>query len=127
MSKELTSNAAKIEILQKNLQDLQSQLGNAHKRILELGTDNKIAVEELAKERQLLLELKQQVKKKEIETSSLIEKQIEDFPDIIDSKPGQHYKPTKSPSYLVKEGEKWAKRKEDGSIEYVDIQPGEWE
>ena len=36
MSKHLTENAAKIAILQKELQDLQDQLTAAHARILEL-------------------------------------------------------------------------------------------
>jgi|TARA_B110000263_G_C15131702_1_gene429167 predicted nucleic acid-binding Zn-ribbon protein len=105
MSKDLITNATEIAILQKNLKDLQSQLGNAHKRILELGNDNTLAVEELAKERQLLLELKQQVKKKEIETSGLIEKQMEDFPEILDSKPKTFSQPPQ-PGYQVFEDSK---------------------
>jgi len=105
MSKDLITNATEIAMLQKNLKDLQSQLGNAHKRILELGNDNTLAVEELAKERQLLLELKQQVKKKEIETSGLIEKQMEDFPEILDSKPKTFSQPPQ-PGYQVFEDSK---------------------
>ena len=105
MSKDLITNAGEIAILQKNLRDLQSQLGDAHKRILELGNDNTLAVEELAKERQLLLELKQQVQKKGIETSGLIEKQMEDFPEILDSKPKTFSQPPQ-PGYQVIEDSK---------------------
>ena len=39
MSKHLTTNAAKIAILQQDLKDLQSQLETAHERILELAKD----------------------------------------------------------------------------------------
>ena len=102
MSKHLTDKAAEIVILQKNLKDLQGQLANAQKRILELGKDKNIAIEELAKERQLLLELEGKVTRKQIDTTEAIEKQIEDWPDVIDSRP---------------------KKK----IKYKDIQPGEWD
>ena len=133
MSKHLTKNAAEIVILQKNLKDLQGQLANAHKRILELIQDKDSANEKLAKERQLLLELEKEFKSSEKETTDLIEKQIEDWPDVLDSKPEilakpeKTFKPPKAPSYLVKEGEKWTRIKEDGTIEYIDIQPGEWD
>ena len=137
MSKDLITNATEIAILQKNLKDLQSQLGNAHKRILELGNDNTLAVEELAKERQLLLELEAEFGKKQDETTEAIGKQIEDWPDVVDSKPAEKFepakkpkksfKPSKLPNYLVKKGEKWTRMKDDGSVEYVDIQPGEWD
>ena len=133
MSKHLTTNAAEIAILQKNLKDLQGQLANAQKRILELTADKNTATEELAKERQLLLELEKDFNKSEKEASDKIAKQIEDWPDVLDSKPEtlkkpeKSFKPPKVPSYLVKEGEKWTRIKDDGTIEYMDIQPGEWE
>ena len=102
MSKHLTTNAAEIAILQKNLKDLQGQLANAQKRILELTNDKNTATEELAKERQLLLELEKDFNKSEKEASDKIAKQIEDWPDVLDSRP---------------------KKK----IKYKDIQPGEWD
>ena len=105
MSNEIETRNTQIEVLKGNLQDLQGQLADAHKRILELGDDKKIAVEELAKERQLLLELNQEVKKKETETSDLIEKQIEDFPDVMDSKPKTFSQPPQ-PGYQVIEDSK---------------------
>ena len=127
MPKHLTTKSAEIVILQKNLKDLQGQLANAQKRILELGKDKNIAIEELAKERQLLLELEGKVTRKQIDTTEAIEKQIEDWPDVVDSKPEKSYKPRKVPSYVVKKGEKWTRIKDDGTVEYLDIQPGEWD
>ena len=127
MSKRLTETAAEIAVLQRNLKDLQGQLANAQKRILELTSDKNTATEELAKERQLLLELEGKVNRKQIDTTEAIEKQIEDWPEVVDSKPEKTFKPRKVASYLGKEGEKWTRVKEDGTIEYTDIQPGEWE
>jgi predicted nucleic acid-binding Zn-ribbon protein len=127
MSKHITAYASEIAILQKNLKDLQGQLANAHKRILELIRDKDSAKEELVKERQLLLELEKEFSDKEAETCDLIEKQIEDWPEVLDSKPEKTFKAPKVPSYLVKEGEKWTRIKEDGTIEFIDIQPGEWD
>jgi peptidoglycan hydrolase CwlO-like protein len=136
MPRHLTKNVAEIVILQKNLKDLQGQLANAQKKILELTQDKNTATEELAKERQLLLELEKDFSKSEKEASDKIAKQIEDWPDVLDSKPKaskkpeKSFKPPKVPAgtfYLAKEGEKWTRIKEDGTIEYMDIQPGEWE
>ncbi len=133
MPKQLTKNAAEIAILQKNLKELQGQLADAHKRILELGNDKNVAKEELVKERQLLLELEGKYSKQHFETTKKIEKQIEDWPDVLDSKPKPLKKPEKSfkpkqvPGYVVKKGEKWTKIKPDGTVEYIDIQPGEWD
>ena len=100
MSKHLTKNAAEIVILQKSLKDLQAKLDNYHNRILELMKDKNIAKEELAKERQLLLELEGKVSSKQFEASDKIAKQIEDWPDVVDSKPMN---------------------------KLVDIKPGEWD
>ena len=111
----LTAAAAEIVILQKNLKDLQGQLADAHKRVLELGTDKKIAVEELAKERQLLLELEDRVNRKQVDTTDAIEKQIEDWPEVIDSKPTNSFKPKKST---------WSSTLDK---EFEDIKPGEWD
>ena len=102
MPKHLTKKSAEIVILQKNLKDLQGQLANAQKRILELIQDKDSATEELIKERQLLVELEAEFGKKQDETTKKIGKQIEDWPDVLDSRP---------------------KKK----IKYKDIQPGEWD
>ena len=136
MPKHLTKNAAEIVILQKNLKDLQGQLANAQKRILELIKDKDSTTEELKQERQLLVELEKDFSKSEKEASDKIEKQIEDWPDVLDSKPEnlepakkpeKSFKPPKIPSYLVRKGEKWTRIKEDGTVEFIDIQPGEWD
>ena len=138
MPKHLTENAAEIVILQKNLKDLQDQLANAHKRILALMKNNKnIAKEELQKERQLLLELETEFGNRQDEASGLIKKQIEDWPDVLDSKPVEKLEPAKKPEksfkppnvpkYLVKKGEKWTRIDSEGNVEYIDIQPGEWD
>ena len=120
MSKRLTANAAEIAILQKNLKDMQGQLANAHKRILELTKDKTVAAEELAKERQLLLELEAQYSAKLFDTEDKIEKQIEEWPEILDSKPKTFKRPPQ-PGYSVKKGEKWVTIK-DGKMEFEDIE-----
>ncbi len=102
MSKHLTENAAKIAILQKELQDLQDQLTAAHARILELAKNKNSTQEELKQQKQLLLELEGRYSKQHFETTQKIEKQIKDWPDVVDSRPEKKFK-------------------------YKDIQPGEWD
>ena len=121
MPKQLTNKAAEIVILQKNLKDLQGQLANAQKRILELIQDKDSATEELIKERQLLVELESEFKGREKETGDAIAKQIEDWPDVLDSKPKTFPQPPQ-PGYRVKEGEKWVKIGADGKMEFEDIE-----
>ena len=121
MPKQLTKNAAEIAILQKNLKDLQGQLAAAHKRILELGNDKNVAKEELVKERQLLVELEKDFSKSEKEASDKIAKQIEDWPDVLDSKP-KNFKMPPQPGYRFREGEKWVKIGADGEMEFEDIE-----
>jgi len=121
MPKQLTKNAAEIVILQKNLKELQGQLADAHKRILELGNDKNVAKEELIKERQLLLELEKDFSKTEKEASDKIGKQIEDWPDVLDSKP-KSFKMPPQPGYRFREGEKWVKIGADGEMEFEDIE-----
>jgi predicted nucleic acid-binding Zn-ribbon protein len=131
MSKHLTENAAKIAILQKDLKDLQYQLETAHERILELAKDKNSTQEELKQQKQLLLELEGRYSKQHFDTTKKIEKQIEDWPDVLDSrplkKPEKSFKPKQVPGYVVKKGEKWTRIKDDGTVEYMDIQPGEWD
>ena len=121
MPKQLTKNAAEIAILQKNLKELQGQLADAHKRILELGNDKNVAKEELVKERQLLVELEKDFSKSEKEASDKIAKQIEDWPDVLDSKP-KTFKQPPQPGYRFREGEKWVKIGADGEMEFEDIE-----
>ena len=93
MSNNLTDRAQEILFLQKNLNDLQSQLNKTNKRILEISKDKTSTKEELEKERQLLVELKTKYNNKEFETTNAIEDQIADWPDVIDSKPKKRFKP----------------------------------
>ena len=102
MSNNLTDRAQEIVLLQKSLNDLQSQLAKTNKRILELTKDKTTskaslrlaAAEELKKERQLLVELETQYNNKQFETTNAIEDQIADWPDAFDSKPKKRFKPT---------------------------------
>ena len=120
MVRRLTERSAEIAILQKNLKDLQGQLNNAYKRIEELIKDKDSTVEELKHERQLLTELKLRYEREETETTEAIGKQIEDWPDVLDSKPITFKRPPQ-PGYSVKEGEKWVTIK-DGKMEFEDIE-----
>ena len=88
----LTAKAAEIAILQRNLNELQGQLADAHKRILELTKDKNVAKEELVQERQLLVELEKKTKQSQYDTTLAIERQIEDWPDVVDSRPEKRYK-----------------------------------
>ena len=126
MSKHLTKNAAEIVILQKNLKDLQGQLANAQKRILELIQDKDSATEELIKERQLLVELSKNVNHYESKASDKIQKQIDDWPDVLDSKP-KSFKQPPQPGYRFREGEKWTHIDAEGNVTFEDIQEGEWD
>ena len=105
MSKHLTKNAAEIVILQKNLKDLQAKLETAHEKILELTKVHNVHSEEMQKERQLLLELEAEYKTKQVETSDAIENQIEDWPEVLDSKG----------------------KKRRMNSKFDDIKPGEWD
>ena len=117
----MTSLEGEIKTLQANVKDMQRQLANAHKRILELTNDKNSTVEELDNEKQLLKELKIKYKRGEDAASNKIEKQIEDWPDVLDSKP-KNFKRPPQPSYRVREGEKWVKIGADGEMEFEDIE-----
>ncbi len=76
-----------IETLQGNVQDMQRQLGNAHKRIHDLIAEKSSAIDKLEKERDLVKELTIKLKDTDKEASDLIQKKIDDWPDVVDSKP----------------------------------------
>ena len=94
MTNKLTTNAQAIATLQKTLTDLQLQLSNSQKRILELTKDEFTTKEEIVKERQLLVELQTKCSAKEFETIDAIAEQIDDWPDLVDSRPEKRYKST---------------------------------
>ena len=91
MSKHLTENVAKITILQKDLKDLQSQLEAAHERISDLVKDKNSTQEELKQQKELLLELEGRYSEKHSQATKKIEEQIEDWPDVLDSRPERKY------------------------------------
>ena len=116
----MTSLEREIETLKGNVQDMQRQLSNAHKRIHDLIAEKSSAIDELQKEKDLIKELTDKLKDTDKEASDLIQKKIDDWPDVVDSKP-KSYKPPPQPSYSVREGEKWVTIK-DGKMEFEDIE-----
>ena len=110
-----------IETLQGNVQDMQRQLSNAHKRIHDLIAEKSSAIDELQKEKDLVKDLTVKLKDTYKEASDLINsKKIDDWPDVVDSKPKSYKRPA-MPSYSVREGEKWVTIK-DGKMEFEDIE-----
>ena len=116
----MTSLEREIETLKGNVQDMQRQLSNAHKRIHDLIAEKSSAIDEVQKEKDLVKELTVKLKETDKEASDLIQKQIDDWPDVVDSKP-KSYKPPPQPGYSVREGEKWVTIK-DGKMEFEDIE-----
>ena len=94
MANNLIDQCREIATLQSNLNDLETKLKNSNKRILELSKDSTATKEELESEKQLLVELKTQYKRAEFETNEAIEDQIDDWPDVLDSRPQKRYKTT---------------------------------
>ena len=76
-----------IKILQDNMRALQSQLGNAHKRISELIGDRTHAQEELKQEKEAYAILSDRLKKTDLETQMKIQEKMDEIPDVLDSKP----------------------------------------
>ncbi len=107
---------SEIKLLQNNMKDLQSQLGNAHKRISELINDRDSALENLNAERDLIRDLKDQLNKTDLETQGKIQEKMDKIPDVLDSRPITYKRPPQ-PGYSVKEGEKWVTIKDGKMIE----------
>ena len=126
-TQKILDGAKEIGILQKNMRELQGQLASAQKRILELTKATNSTKEELENERQLLRELKLKYDREEAETTEAIEKQIDDWPDVLDSKPEKRFKPRKVEGYAFKKDEKWTHIDSEGNVTFEDIQPGEWD
>ena len=116
----MTSLEREIEILKENLQDMQRQLSNAHKRIHDLIAEKSSAIDELQKEKDLVKDLTVKLKDTDKEASDLIQKKIDVWPDVVDSKP-ESFKPPPQPGYSVQKGEKWVTIK-DGKMEFEDIE-----
>ena len=62
-----------------------------------------------------------ELKETDKEASDLIQKQIDDWPDVLDSKP-KNFKMPPQPGYRFREGEKWVKIGADGEMEFEDIE-----
>ena len=117
----MTSLEREIETLKGNVQDMQRQLSNAYKRINDLIAEKSSAVDEVQKEKDLIKELTVKLKDTDKEASDLIQKKMDDIPDVLDSKP-KSYKRPPQPGYSVREGEKWVKIGPDGNMEFEDIE-----
>tara|TARA_Y100000590_G_scaffold368012_1_gene428399 strand:- start:316 stop:675 length:360 start_codon:yes stop_codon:yes gene_type:complete len=111
---------AEIKLLQDNMKEMQTQLGNANKRISELIKEKAITYDELYKEREYASDLKKRLRELDKETTEKIQERMDSIPDVLDSKPMTFKKPPQ-PSYTVKEGEKWVTIK-DGKMEFEDIE-----
>jgi hypothetical protein len=74
---------SEVKILQANVRELQSQLGAAHKRIVELGNDQN---EELVKTKQLLQELTYELNTTRIAQELAVQKLQDNIPDVLDSR-----------------------------------------
>jgi len=72
-----------IQILQDNVRELQAQLAQAHIRIGELNKDQN---EELIKTKQLLQELKFELNSVKGREAELIQQQMDNIPEVLDSK-----------------------------------------
>ena len=110
-----------IKVLQDNMKDLQGQLANAHKRISELIASRDTALEDMKKEKEHAQLLNERLNKFDKEASELIQKKMDDIPDVLDSKP-KIFKRPPQPGYTVREGEKWVKIGPDGNMEFEDIE-----
>ena len=110
-----------IKVLQDNMKDLQSQLGNAHKRISELIADRDSALEDLKSEREHIRELSDRLNKTDLRAQDKIKEKMDNIPDVLDSKPKNFPQPPQ-PGYRVREGEKWVKIGPDGNMEFEDIE-----
>ena len=117
----MTSLEREIETLKGNVQDMQRQLSNAYKRINDLIAEKSSAIDEVQKEKDLIKELTVKLKDTDKEASDLIQKKMDDIPDVLDSKP-KSYKRPPQPGYSVREGEKWVKIGPDGNMEFEDIE-----
>ena len=114
-----------IESLQTELKQLEHQIKTTYERIKELKKGKGEYVDELQQQVSLARKLVDSLKDQNETTVKLINKRMDGIPDVLDSKPKVFRR--KVPKYLLKKDEKWTRIKEDGTIEYMDLQPGEWD
>ena len=75
-----------IKILKDNIQELQKQLAQAHQRIGELVSEKSASNEEVIKQKQFIQELTGELNRVNSETEKKIQKQMDEIPDVLDSK-----------------------------------------
>ena len=75
-----------IKILQQNMRDLQKQLVDAQKRILELMNDKTESDSKVIEQRKFIQEIRGQLARVDEETVEKINKFMSDIPDVVDSK-----------------------------------------
>ena len=114
-----------IETLQTELKQLEHQIKNTYEKIVKLKTSKDEFVDELQHQITLARKLVDSLKEENEKTVRLINRRMDSIPDVLDSKPKIF--PQKVPKYILKKDEKWTRIKPDGTIEYIDLQPGEWD
>lgn len=75
-----------IKILQQNMRDLQKQLVDAQKRILELMNDKTESDSKVIEQRKFIQEIRGQLARVDEETVEKINNFMSDIPDVVDSK-----------------------------------------
>ena len=78
-----------IDILKTNIRDLEKQLHDAYKRINELNSEKQKYAKEYEEEKEFIKAKLQQMKELDDQAKIKIQKQIDEWPDIIDSKPSK--------------------------------------
>ena len=75
-----------IKILLQNMRDLQKQLVDAQKRILELMNDKTESDSKVIEQKRFIQEIRGQLARVDEETVEKINKFMSDIPDVVDSK-----------------------------------------
>ena len=75
-----------IKILQQNMRDLQKQLVDAQKRILELMNDKTESDSKVIEQKRFIQEIRGQLARVDEETVEKINKFMSAIPDVVDSK-----------------------------------------
>ena len=75
-----------IKIHQQNMRDLQKQLVDAQKRILELMNDKTESDSKVIEQKRFIQEIRGQLARVDEETVEKINKFMSDIPDVVDSK-----------------------------------------
>jgi|TARA_R100001510_G_C7632208_1_gene190885 predicted nucleic acid-binding Zn-ribbon protein len=79
--------STEVKILKDNIRELQHQLNQAHQRIGELVSEKSTNNEEVVKQKQFIQEITNELKKVNSEAEQKIQKEMDDIPSVLDSKP----------------------------------------